>query len=310
MTRVARALVTVVALTTMLSACGHGGWTRASCTPRRPHAAGLVHLRMTSRGAPRAATLYVPKGYAGDREYPLVLTWHGYSSSADQHLRDADLRPLADAHGFLVLAPQGTGNPSRFNLERGITSNVDDVGFALDLIDTMERDYCVDAGRVYSAGASNGAGMSALLACRAPDRIAAIALVALPLIEDDCAAPGTPVLAIQGDADLVVPIQGGHVSCCGGWDIAPAAQTMAGWARHDGCTGPGTTKQVSDHVKRTLWDSCATGLEVRYYVVHGGGHTWPGKEGNGPLGHTTGELDASTEIWRFFSRFSREPTGR
>ena len=308
--RAARAVLTVVALTSMLSGCGRGGWTRASCSPARPHGSGFVNVRITSKGAPRAAILYVPKGYDGDRQYPLVLTWHGYGASADVQIHDAGMPKLADDKGFLLLAPQGTGNPSRFNLERGITSNVDDVGFGLDLIDTMQRDYCVDAARVYSMGASNGAGMSALLACRAPDRIAAVGLVALQLIEDTCARPAVPVLAIQGDADFVVPFQGGHVSCCGGWNIAPATQTLAAWAKHDGCRGAGDTKQVSDHVKRTIWDTCSGDAEVRYYVVHGGGHTWPGTEGDGPLGHTTGELDASKEIWKFFSRFSREPAGR
>lgn len=306
--RVARAVLAVVALSSVLGGCGSSGWTRAACAPARPHGSGFVHLRLTSKGAPRAATLYVPKGYKGDHQFPLVLTWHGYGSGADVQIHDPVAVKLADDKGFLLLAPQGTGKPARFNLERGITSNVDDVAFGLDLIDTVQRDYCVDAARVYSMGASNGAGMSALLACRAPDRIAAVGFVALQLIEDTCAQPATPVLAIQGDADLVVPIKGGHVSCCGGWDIAPAAQTIARWAKHDGCRGAGDTKQVSEHVKRTIWSSCRGDAEVRYYVVHGGGHTWPGKEGDGPLGHTTGELDASKEMWSFFSRFSREPT--
>ena len=310
MLRAARAVLAVLAMASILSACSSGGLTRAACSPARPHGSGFVHLRITSKGAPRAATLYVPKRYHGDRQFPLVLTWHGYGSGADVQIHDPSVLKLADTKGFLLLAPQGTGNPARFNLERGITSNVDDVGFALDLLDSVQREYCVDATRVYSMGASNGAGMSALLACRAPDRFAAVGLVALQLIENDCGHPGTPVLAIQGDADFVVPIGGGRVSCCGGWEIAPAARTLAAWAAHDGCRGAGATKQISDHVKRTIWDACAGGTEVRYYVVHGGGHTWPGKESDGPLGHTTGELDASKELWRFFSRFTREPAGR
>jgi polyhydroxybutyrate depolymerase len=308
--RAARALVAVAALTSMLTACGASGWTRAACAPTRPHASGLVHLRLTSKGAPRAAVLYVPKGYRGDRQYPLVLTWHGYGASADIQIHDAGVTRLADDKGFLLVAPQGTGDPARFNLDRGITSNVDDVGFALDLVDTVQRQYCVDAARVYSMGASNGAGVSALLACRAPARFAAVGFVALQLFEEGCKQPGTPVLAIQGDADLVVPIHGGRVSCCGGWEIAPAATTMAAWAKHDGCRGAGETKQISEHVERTIWDACSDDLEVRYYVVHGGGHTWPGTEADGPLGHTTGELDASKELWTFFARFSREPAPR
>lgn len=298
-----RRLCAIAALL-LVASCSRGGWTRAACEPARPHEPGLVPMALASGGLDRTAILYVPDGYDGDREYPVVFSWHGFGSNAGEHIKYADMFDLADSEDFFVIAPNGTGTPPRFNLESGITSDADDVQFALDLIDALGREYCVDAGRVYSTGVSNGAGMSALLACRAPDRVAAVGIVALLRIDAQCRDTPVPVLAIQGDADLVVPIQGGEVNCCGGWAIPPAAETAAAWAAHNRCEETGDTKEITEHVERTIWDHCASDVEVRYYLVHGGGHTWPGEEGVGPLGPTTGEISASEEMWDFFKRFS------
>jgi polyhydroxybutyrate depolymerase len=50
---------------------------------------------------------------------------------------------------------------------------VDDVQFARDLIATLKQDYCVDPGRIYATGRSNGAFIASRLACGASGEIAA-----------------------------------------------------------------------------------------------------------------------------------------
>jgi polyhydroxybutyrate depolymerase len=300
-----RLVALAAVLVAVLPACGRDGWEREACTPSRPKDAGFIQLQLQSGGLDRSAVLYVPSTYDGTEEYPIVFNWHGFGSSADQHVRYADMLELAESDEFFVLAPQGFGYPARFNLGYGITSEADDVQLAVDLIDTVARDYCVDAARVYSTGASNGGGMSALLACRVPDRFAAVGMVALLLFEPSCASPGTPVIGIMGDQDIVVPVDGGTVRCCGtDWTIASASQTMADWAAHDGCTRE-AVERVKEHVERTVWRGCDGDAEVRWFRVEGGGHTWPGVEGDGLLGHTTGEISASKEMWEFFRRFHR-----
>jgi polyhydroxybutyrate depolymerase len=299
-------LVAVLAIAVaLLSSCGKDGWTRAECSPAKPATAvGMQPLHIESGGMQRTGIVYVPKGYDGTKEYPLVFNWHGYGSSAKEHLAYADLIPKADAEDFLVVAPDGTENPARFNLEAGITSKADDVQLASDVIDQLSHDLCVDATRIFSVGVSNGGGMSGLLACRdGASRFAAVAMVALELKPADCTSPSPSVLAIQGDADLVVPFQGGRVNCCGGWPIAAAQETMQQWAEQLGCTRDDESN-VSKHVTRRTWRGCDDGRSVVFYRVHGGGHTWPGVEGKGPLGFTTGEIDAADVVWDFFEQFT------
>ena len=291
-------MVALVAATPLIVSCSHGR-TRIPCEPERPSETGLMSLELQSGGMERSALLYVPASYDGSVEFPLVLNWHGYGSNAVKHMKYADLLPLADEERFLVVAPQGSGMPRRFNVGAGITSDADDVQFALDLIDRIGTELCLDHRRVYSVGVSNGAAMSAVLACTTPARFAAIGMVALLLKPDECMQPTPAVLGIMGDADLVVPIQGGRVNCCGGWPIAPAEVTMQRWADHLHCEDS-SDERAAEHVERRTWHGCDDGRPVVYYLVRGGGHTWPGSGGDGPLGPTNREINASEIMWSFF----------
>jgi polyhydroxybutyrate depolymerase len=299
--RASGALLLSLVCTLAVSCSGDDGWERLPCTPAKPQPAGTQEILFEDG---RRALLHVPSAYDGSEEYPLVFSWHGYGSNAEDHLAYADFRPLAESEHFFVLVPQGVGSPTRFNLGAGIVGDTDDVAFADQLIDRVDADYCLDSTRVYSSGVSNGAGMSAVLACQRADRFAAVGMDALLLFPDLC-QHGVPVLGMMGDADLVVPIQGGEVNCCGGWTIRPAAASMAAWAAHGGCTSS-EEDDVEDHVVRTRWSGCDDGVEVEYWLIEGGGHTWPGAPDTSQLGPTNQEIDASEVMWDFFSRFTVE----
>lgn len=299
-----RLFLAIALLAPLLSGCGgFEEWERAACAPAKPHDPGVAEITLPSGGIERRALLFVPGEYDGTEEYPLVFSWHGYASNAENHLAYADFRPTAEDGRFFVVVPQGVGDPTRFNLGAGITGDTDDVQLALDLIDRVGTDLCLDHTRVYSSGVSNGAGMSAVLACRAPGTFAAIGMDALLLHPEPCDGPTPAVVGMMGDADLVVPFQGGRVNCCGGWPIAPAGHTMDAWAAQLHCDGY-DDDSVSKHVDRRTWHGCDDGRQVVYYIVHGGGHTWPGAPDNNPLGPTNQEIDASEVMWNFFRRYS------
>jgi polyhydroxybutyrate depolymerase len=294
-------------LLSLLVGCGDdGGWTRTACSPAKPQPAGTVEVSFPEDG--RRALVHVPEAYDGTEAYPLVFSWHGYGSTAEDHLAYADFRPLAESEHFLVVVPQGAGSPSRFNLGAGIVGDTDDAAFADRLIDRVAADYCLDTARVYSTGVSNGGGMSAVLACERGDRFAAVSMDALLLFPDGCGR-AVPVLGMMGDADLVVPIQGGEVNCCGGWSIDSAVSSMQRWAAHAQCTSS-DEDDVEDHVVRTRWEGCADDVAIEYWLIEGGGHTWPGAADTSQLGPTNQEIDASEVMWDFFKRFAlRAPEG-
>jgi polyhydroxybutyrate depolymerase len=59
-------------------------------------------------------------------------------------------------------------------------------------------------------------------------------------------------------------------------------------------------------VTRQTYGPGRDGAEVVLYVIEGGGHTWPGRVGAGPverlLGPSTRDIDANELMWEFFQR--------
>ena len=51
---------------------------------------------------------------------------------------------------------------------------------------------------------------------------------------------------------------------------------MAKWAAHDDCNAKFTDARITPHVVRRTWTGCKPGSASVYYIIEGGGHTWPG----------------------------------
>jgi polyhydroxybutyrate depolymerase len=277
----------------------------AACTPERPATPGQSTATFAVGGTDRSYVLHVPPGYDGRTRVPLVFDFHGNGSSAAIQLLYSGLAPVADREGFVVVAPEGQGSPRHFTLLGATPTEADDADVTVALLDHLEEQLCLDPTRVYATGMSNGGALSSVLACRAPDRFAAVAAVAaflyLPACED--ADRAVPLAAFMGTADPIVPFAGGRVNCCGNPNIPGAEGTIASFARHAGCDGEPATSRLGTTVELRRWNGCDDGAAVDFYVVEGGGHTWPGSPidlTSRGLGATTHDVDATTTIWAFF----------
>jgi len=279
------------------------------------------HLRQLTVGdRQRTYHLHIPPGDAGG-SWPLVLGFHGGASNGRAFAAASGLSDKADAAGFVVAYPNGSGER-----EKLLTWNAgnccgyayhqasDDVGFTHALLDDLAAALSIDPRRVFATGLSNGAMLAYRLAAEMADRIAAIAPVAGPVALDRC-APSRPVSVIHlhGTEDLFTPLEGGvgprsatrvsHTS---------VAETIRRWVAANGCPPEPNTAQLPDladdgtHVVRSLYGPGREGSEVVLYVIHGGGHTWPGQRSNTFLfGPSTRNLIANDAIWDFFSRHGR-----
>ena len=76
---------------------------------------------------------------------------------------------------------------------------------------------------------------------------------------------------------------------------------MANWAAHDHCNAKYTDARLGSQVVRRTWSGCAGSSAVVFYIIDGGGHTWPGAIPIPTLGLTTQQINASNVIWKFFS---------
>ena len=155
---------------------------------------------------------------------------------------------VADTGRFLVIYPQGLNNmfgQSAWNNSTGAASNVDDIGFFVDLIEDMVANQGADRNRMYFTGFSMGSIMSHHLACAMNDKVAAIAGMAGTMPDSDIAncvpTYKTPVIHLHGTADGTVPYDSNPLP---GLSLVP--ETMAFWQNVHGCTTETDSTRIAD----------------------------------------------------------------
>lgn len=258
-----------------------------------PGAAAAPSRQLMSGGLTRTFRVHAPESL--ERPAPVVINLHGRYAYAELQERYSGFVPVSDREGFLLVTPDGTGAIRGWSAGATTGSTVDDVKFLGDLIAYVGRTYCVDTGRIFVAGMSNGAFMAALAGCKIPE-VSGIAMVA------GTAGPSTPcrgplpVIVFHGTADTIVPFKAGMVRNT--MSYAGAAPLVAKWAEHNRCTGT-AHEDTGQPVAHLVYEGCHAATE--FVVLYGGGHTWPGAVPVPDPGKTSTEISAAEEIWRFFS---------
>lgn len=250
----------------------------------------------------RTYWLHLPAGYQSKYPYPLVLNFHGYASSAQAQEMRTGFSQLADEKGFIVAYPQGAIGPGgKTGWASGAPNRptTDDVGFVSNLLDNLEAKLCVNLQRIYATGFSNGGGMTALLACRMADRIAAFASVSgsyYPLVMSCDPGRAVPILEIHGTNDSTVPYNGNLAV-----HEMPVMDWLQHWANEDGCRPQPVKLELSTAITVFEWTGCGGGSVVVHYRLAGGIHTWPSGVGFKWTPLVDRQLDANALIWDFFS---------
>ncbi len=240
---------------------------------------------ITSGGWTRQFRLHVPASYRPTVPVPLVLAFHGWGDNAENFEQYIGFSDKADEEGFIVAYPDGIDNSFNAGACCGTANHldVDDVGFARDIVATVFDAYCVDPSRVYATGFSNGALMSHRLACEASDLFAAVAPASGFIAEFPCEPPRpVPVIQTQGTMDTSVPY----------WT---AKRSNDYWAAYNGCDGTETVYQKGT-ATCVAYQDCDQGATVEFCEIRGMGHVWPSTEGP-PYW-----LDATDTFWAFFEQ--------
>lgn len=260
-----------------------------------------------SSGREREYLLYVPESYDGAKPVPLVISLHGAGLWGRAQQDVSRWNVVADREGFIVVYPSAAHDLGPNVWEHHPSDDIQkDVRFIADLIDTLQTTYNIDASRIYATGLSNGGGMSFALSCTLSDRIAAFGLVAAAHLTpwSWCTDQRpVPMISFHGTADAATPYTGGT-----SW-VAPRPfpdieRWTSAWARRNRCDPTPLESVVASDVTRSAYQECADDAEVVLFTISGGGHTWPGG-GELPewaLGPVNRNIEASAEMWKFFSR--------
>lgn len=275
-------------------------------------AQSLISKTITHNSETRNYTVFLPSGYTTSASLPMVINMHGYTSDIQSQIFYSGFNSVADTANVIVVYPQGlvrtlSNGTSGAHWNAHFLTDVDDLGFIDTLIDYMYTDYNIDLSRVYSTGMSNGGFMSYMLACELSDRIAGIASVTgtMNILQIPNCNPlqATPIMQIHGTADSTVLFAGSA-------GFAPSVDSVVNWWKIFNNCQTSTTTNLPDinttdntTASLTVHSQCTDNVEVHYYVIQDGGHSWPGAFPIPGLGNTNQDFSATIAIWNFFSQY-------
>ena len=261
----------------------------------------IIHDSIFHDNVYRSYVTYVPAIYNSSNAVPLILNLHGRGGNSLIAMYQADFRDIADTANFIIVHPKGLPNVNGDTHWNYGNSTGDDIGFINALYDKLVIDYNINIDRVYSVGMSSGGAMSYYLSCDMSDKIAAIASVtgAMTFIQLSSCNPihPTPILQIHGTNDTIV----GFSSMIFGIDY---------WKNYNNCDLIADTISIPDYVlsdsstvDHIIFKNGNNGVTTELYKVYNGGHSWPGTSAFFNNGVVNYDIDASVEIWNFFSKY-------
>ncbi|KAG5490619.1 hypothetical protein JKF63_00740 [Porcisia hertigi] len=253
----------------------------ASGAPVFPKGEETVVSFTTKDNEQRSAVVYVPESYPMETEngytrpVALMVQLHGLNDNCMRFLRHTGFKTYADLDGFVIVSLCGSqgylGTGWNAGTCCGFAGDLpDDVAFAKQVVVELSQKLCIDKDRVMAVGFSNGAMLSEVLACEAPDIFRAVASVAgvvelrpgneaglqacTTAVEKASSTARTSVLMVHGTADLLVPWAGNALL---GF---PSTQlNVDGWVTRNGCTGNPITTINTHSYSNLIYDNCTIG---------------------------------------------------
>ena len=266
----------------------------------------------------RCWLLLVPAILNETSSVPLLIDIHGGGDDMYEQRWTSDFANISMEQGFIVAYPQGhnnfwnQGSPIPC-LNELVCSEEDDVGFILQMLDTIMQNHSIDQTRIYSTGWSNGCGMTQRLAVQNSEVFAAVGCMAMyKLSEVSSDYSPIPFMEVHGLLDEIV-----HYATTA--PTAPifgpengAIQNLENWAELNGCQGsiPEVIVSEDDYDIRGYTD-CENETQVMLVTLFFAAHNpyehdapvaHPGRGWANPTG-----VPSSTIVWEFVSQFSKVP---
>jgi predicted peptidase len=167
-------------------------------------------------GARLPYRLYVPHSYSNQQKYPLVLWLHGGTGRGSDNLKQLDRQNQLGTHFWIapdvqekfpafVLVPQCPSGEVWADPEFNQPSKA--LLLTIEILAKVQKDYSIDADRIYLAGQSmGGSGVWSLLQNYPEKWAGALVLSAYDTFTAPEAIAQIPLWVFQGDEDMSVPV--------------------------------------------------------------------------------------------------------
>lgn len=266
----------------------------------------------------RTYYLHLPIGYSfiKTKALPLVIVLHGAGGRGKSISFESKFNTKANKEKFIVVYPNGyekSWNDARKGSKSSL-AGINDIKFISELIKKLESDYNIDSRRIYIAGVSNGGFMAQTLACKMPEKFAAIASVIASFpkkLAPECQAENqASIMYILGTADPFIPYTGGTVNSKAGGEILSAEGSINFWADINNCNTNVEIIELPDlspddvTVTKIIYKKCSDLKEVVLYKLNNGGHQYPQGFTLPTAGNKCNDINATDEIWNFFKKHS------
>ena len=209
---------------------------------------------------------------------PVLYFLHGLGDNITRLDNEFHFQQIADAFGWTIVVPQALAQSGYTMWNAGLySSNIDDSGFLMALLDELAEPYQLNMDSVFFTGFSMGGFMTHRMAIEHGDRITACApvsgLITFSMSELTPVAP-VRMLHIHGTADPVVGYNGG--SQVFGSTLGLGVDAILDyWKNANGCEGEPEIDSLPDlqndglRFVRYTYDC---GTELQHLKVIGGAH--------------------------------------
>ena len=229
---------------------------------------------------------------------PVLFFLHGLGDNITRLDNEFHFQQVADEYNWVVVVPQALNEGYGTMWNAGLmSSNIDDSGFLMALLDSLAEQYPINLDSVFFTGFSMGGFMTHRMAIEHGDRITACAPVSGLITHSMSNLSAVPVrmLHIHGTTDPVVGYDGNSQYFGGNLGLGVEA-ILNYWKNANHC--------VAEPVIDTFPDLKNDGLrfvrytyegeeELQHIKVIGGNHTWYMSEDQYDIGYLT-------EIHKFF----------
>ena len=184
-----------------------------------------------------------------------------------------------------------------------LNPGVNDDGFIMAILDSLENNFNVDTDSVFVAGFSMGGFMSNKMAIKHADRITAIASVSGTIGHFQAFEPTGNIntMHIHGTADETISYENASFSYSVlSFQVGLGAETLVEtWRNYNGCGTEPTVYNFEDTKNDGLtfeqytYKNTETGKKTVFIKVNNGTHDWYNGSSN--------DIDYNTEIYKFFT---------
>ena len=244
---------------------------------------GLNNFAYKNNGDPtvREVFFYIPPDFDASKKYPVVFGFHGTAGSPEAW--NSQLGPWK-GRPIIGVFPQGAmkggnQNAPKYSWNTGVgETGENDVDFVRSLWAAIKDQPFIDHHKVFATGNSVGSAFIANRLAIDPcvDFLAGFALGSSQMVVEASiheSLPKRTVAIFHGEADTLIPIEGGMVAFAG-LNFLSVEDTLKKWAEHNDCLGspeePVTTEDPAGVFTKIEYTQCETPLVL--YRLLGQGH--------------------------------------